>query len=386
MKKTIELQRECPFEYLRPKGSNEVFPKEVVENWYMARAFVLNELNKDEIAFGPGCDDHLHAIVAGDSPLMLAVVRQLALSAHFINFVEYDPFGDLVCKNRTIITLVSSQEASAIVDELEKEENLCNLLKYCKYSVYGKVMNENSYIDVELEIKKEVSKDEKGLRITEEMVRSFIKSKKEDEVFKIDTRKAVYASRAYNLGVYIKNVPYEGIFSSDRYSHALNRFQYKLLEERDKDSGKGLVHDNWEKNLTAVKEGLSNLFCADCFEIRKKEIEKIKRDKKTKIRDVWKMANPALSLSEHSRWVVEKLIMGYRPWNNQERLKYESFFGQSREAYVKKLKSQSSDPAHIDLCSYRDVHRVDPDNLKYDSFLMLAIPLIFAKIQKDDSR
>ena len=146
-----------------------------------------------------------------------------------------------------------------------------------------------------------------------------------------------------------------------------------------------LVQDNWTDNLSAVKEGLSNLFCSDCFLTRQNDIFKMKEDlekrtkKKTSFSEVWESMNQALSLSEHSRWVVEKLIMGYRPLNAQEWFKYESCFGNQRKSYAKSLKSRSSDPAHIDLCSYRDVRRVDPDNLKYDRFLMLAIPMILDK-------
>ena len=89
----------------------------------------------------------------------------------------------------------------------------------------------------------------------------------------------------------------------------------------------------------------------------------------------------ALSQSEHERWVVEKLIMGYRPYSDQERFQYESLFGEERKAFRKKLKNNASDPAHVDLCSYRDLRRISPDDLKYDSFLMLAIPKILERVR-----
>ena len=140
-------------------------------------------------------------------------------------------------------------------------------------------------------------------------------------------------------------------------------------------------------NLTKVKESLSNLFCADCFESRKKGIEKWrekeqkKSDEKVKTEDAWEKFNMALSQSEHERWVVEKLIMGYRPYSDQERFQYESLFGEERKAFRKKLKNNASDPAHVDLCSYRDLRRISPDDLKYDSFLMLAIPKILERVR-----
>ena len=68
--------------------------------------------------------------------------------------------------------------------------------------------------------------------------------------------------------------------------------------------------------------------------------------------------------------------MGYRPLNDKEWFQYGSYFGDQRKSYATSLKSNFKDPAHIGLCSYRDLRSTDPDNLKYDSFLMLAIPTI----------
>lgn len=380
------MKEEKLFEHLRRKESGEAFPIEVVHHWYLARKYVLDQFEKRGFAFWPGCPQNLQVAIVGDSPLMLAVLRQVALSAHFINFVEYDGFGKLVCRNRTLISLVSRKKAEEIVGELEKEENLCNLLKYCTYSVYGTSHHEDSYLDLQLEIVSEEPK-KADLLITEEDILAFEKAQTE-KLDSIDTRNAVYAGRAYELRSLINNVPYEGIFSVRRYYRAVNKFQFRLLEENKGEEGMKLVKDDWNENLSAVKEGLSNLFCSDCFITRKKEIEKTKAvlEKRAKMKlsfsVVWESMNQALSLSEHSRWVVEKLILGYRPLNAQEWFTYESCFGDQRKGYAKSLKSRSSDPAHIDLCSYRDVRRVDPDNLKYDSFLMLAIPMILDKSGK----
>ena len=68
--------------------------------------------------------------------------------------------------------------------------------------------------------------------------------------------------------------------------------------------------------------------------------------------------------------------MGFSPLSGPERKEYGSLFGKRRAAFSKQLKNNAAHPAHIDICSYRDLCRVDPDSLKYDSFLMLAIPLI----------
>ena len=105
-----------PFDYLRRKNGEEYSP-EIRINWCKAREYVLDRL--EGTFFCPNDSGHLHVMVAGDSPLMLSVVRQLALSAHYANYVEYDVSSTLVCKNRTVITLKSQNDH--IVEELKKE-------------------------------------------------------------------------------------------------------------------------------------------------------------------------------------------------------------------------------------------------------------------------
>ena len=375
---------ERPFEYLRRKDTGEPFPEETVKNWYIARHYILKRLQ--DTYFVPGSAGHLHVVVEGDSPLMLAVVRQIALTAHYPNFVEYDPFDKLVCENRTVITLITGKSAEEIVQELEKEEYLCNLLKYCSYSLFGEARNGDSYLDIELEIvKNKPPQDADCVWITEKMVTSSI----DDKTFQIDTRLAYYAGKSYELGNTVDNLPYEDIFSAERYLHALNTLQHRVLDGKTE----GIIRPEWEGNLTKVKEALSNLFFADCFEARKIVFRKLIDAKQKKLKKnslseeeeqaIWEENHLAFSLSEHSRWAVEKLILGYRPLSAQEQFTYESYFGDQRTAYSKMLKRNAKDPAHINLCSFRDLRRIDPDNMKYDSFLMLALPLILKTVKKD---
>ena len=375
--------RELPLGYFKPYNLKYSSFYDTVKRWYIARAFVLDLLGN--ISFAPGDNNHLHVEVNGDSPMMLAVIRQVALSAHYPNFVEYDNLDRLVCKNRTVITLISDKKSDVIIDELQQAENLNNLLKYCKYSVYGTVYNEDSYLDVELEILHERhSSGPKCIFISEDEIMSFVDSKTTEEVFTIDTRMAVYASRAYNLGAVVNNIQYEDILCVERYSHALDTFKYMILQD---DEDLKLVNGTWYNNITEVRNGLSNLFCSDCFKSRELAIKKMcskegKEYEELSEKDrneIWASNNHALSLSEHSRWNVEKLIMGYNPLIGNKKHKYECMLANKRVAYYKTIKNDSESPSHIDLCTYRDLRRVDPDNMKYDSFLMMAIPMILDK-------
>lgn len=357
------------FEYLRRKDGSK-FDQGTIENWYKARAYVLDKLK--DVAIGPESNEHLHVVVHGDSGLMLSVVRQVALSAHYANFDE------ATGKSRTVVTLVGNRDD--IVQELYKEECLCNLLNHCRYTVGGTAMNPVSCIGIDLEF--EILKDgwTKGENeILVEMKEEEI-TQDEGEVGAIDTSKAVLASRMYNLGSFIDNLPAEDIHCASRYMMALDVFRHDYLNEP---VGSLLDDENeWENNSAKVKEGLSNVFCTDCFESRKKGIdlyyEAHKKDLTEK--EAWENNNEALSKSEHARWVVEKLIMGFRPLNDEERWADEQKFGMAKKRYRKELKKKSQDPAHIDLCSYADLRRVNPEDMKYDSFLMLAIPAILKKL------
>lgn len=372
MKKKVLSER--PFEYLRRRDGSS-FPEETVKNWYIARAYILDRLK--DLAVSPGSDCRLEAVVDGDSPLMLSAVRQLALYAHFINYSERDIFGNIVCRNRTVVNLVSGMDAGTVVAELGREEYLGGLLQHCRYSVYGKTFNEDSYLDIEFKVVREAPAGEGAMLIKEEDILAFAASREPDTVFSIDTRKAILSSRVYELGAVIDNLPAEDIHCAKRYMFALDTFQFKLLGKKMAP----MINDaKWQASQLAVKYGLSNIFCADCFESRALGIRKYAMEHGVTEREAWETNNDSLSCSEHNRWVAERLILGFRNPDKEERLLYETLYSRKKTAYGRMLKNKASDPSHVDLCSYLDLRRSDPDNLKYDSFLLLAIPLILKKL------
>lgn len=379
----MSKQLEKPFEFLKKKDGSS-FTSETYKNWYKARAYVLDKL-KDK-AFVPDSNECLHVVVTDvdnevSRPLMLSIVRQVALSAHFINYKEESN------KNRTVITIIT-QNVGIIKKELEKEEYLFYLPVYGKG--FFKDSNNNPVrgcpkVEVDIEILfSEAPPDGDIVKMTKDEAESFCNSKFEDEIFSIDTRKAVYASRMYDLGAEINNLPYDDIHSTERYSVALDVFQFMKLEE----DIKPLVKNNWAESRSQVKvlEALSNIFCSDCFESRAKAVKIFSEQEGISESEAWKKLNQELSKSEHDRWVVEKLIMGYRPMSKDQRLEYESRFGDSRKQYAKRLKRPDNlkDLSHIDLCSFANLRRIDPDNMKYDSFLVLGIPEILNRIKDDD--
>ena len=393
MNKIENCNQETPFVYLK-KQNGEIFGESIITNWLTARQFVLASLNLGKLAISPEDDSHLEVIIKFGKdkntwPMLSSIVRQIAMFAHYPNFTERDMFGNLLCANRTVITLLCS-ECKEVFMILDTEENLGNLLGYCSYSVDGIDYNTHSYIDLTFNFLTSSNADGapiefklNGYSVCKELPQQTTEQT-------IDTRKAVLTSRIYNLGADINNVPAEDIHSTDRYVAALNAFQYV---EMTKEITSLVDNEKWTKSQAKTKEGLSNVFCSDCFFLRAASIKKCWDDECRKkqeernlsvksIEMMWAKQNMKLSLSEHARWMVEKLILGYRPLNTEERIQFERLFGNEKETYLKKLKNRDVDPSHIDMCSYHDLRRIRPNDLKYDSFLMLAIPKILEKVNE----
>lgn len=363
----MSKQLERPFEYLRRKDGSS-FSKETVNRWYEARAYVLDKLK--DVAIGPLTKEHLHVLVASDTPLMLSAIRQLALSCHYANFNE-EPI-----RNRTVITLVSKNKT--IIEELKKEEYLSNLPDQIQYSLFGaKPVNDNSFLDIELRVVEEWNEENTDgiLKLSDEDAGAFLSTKSPEEVYSIDTRMAVLVGRIYSLGTMINNLPFEDIHSPSRYALALDFFQHGLLREPIQP----LVDEQrFNTDLTFVRNNLSSISTSDCFYSR---AQGLKKDGKN-VKNPWEEFIEELSMSEHARWTTEKLVMGFRALNDQERLCDERLFSSKKAQYRKQLKSNSADPVHIDICSFADLRRIFPEDLKYDSFLMLAIPMIFERVKK----
>lgn len=75
--------------------------------------------------------------------------------------------------------------------------------------------------------------------------------------------------------------------------------------------------------------------------------------------------------------------MGFAPLTMEDWYEIESCFGKERRNMIRELKKKGR---HIDLCSYRDLRRVNPGDMKYDYFLMLAMPQIMRSYMLAKSR
>lgn len=382
----------------------KVFSAHEAELWYKARDYVVNRvLPIDGDGIGPGDKKHVHIVVEGIKEDMLAVVRQLCLLTHYPNFNEASG------ANRTIITFCTDQKKEDIKEKVFKTDIFGKLLEYCEWAikdekgeviddkVFNKKENEYFPLDIEFEFTKtdikEFEKHKEEQTNKHEYI-TIIKSSDVNEFFEkdskltkegIDVSKGMLVNMVYCTGATIDNLPAFDNENIDRYSTALNVFCYNLKHEEIEKKWKGSakIQDDGTYKGVDIKNQLSSIFCADCFESRLKGIHDTKKktvyeylltDFETvmeTIRD--KKTINALVRCEHARWNVERLIMGYQPLSAIELYEIECLFGQERKDKIKDYKSNLK---HIDLCSNKDLRRLNPADVKYDYFLMLAMPQI----------
>lgn len=411
------------FELLTRKDGSD-YGRETVDAWYEARHYVQARLADMEAASRKAQGGSaMHIVVEGCSPLMLAAVRQLVLVAH------YPDFDEASGSPRTRITVVcpgarTLDELRAVEATLAREEYICNFMPMarCIYRLPGGESREREavlpYLDVEIELACEGSVDPAEVpdscRISEEKLRRHLAAADADEVHAIDTSKAMLANMVYCIGADIDNLPATDNTDSLRYGLALNTLCFKKRRKETMTLWR-IKHpqtaEQKRQMQKAVRDRLSNVFLADTFESRLRGVLGLPRQASDKrppfyrpaarrlhelqqgtidlaayaaackpelMRRVARSLAP-LSRCEHARWVAEKLVMGFRPLSPAEAYRDETTFGRARDNFRGSLKKRLADPAHIDLCSYADLRRVNPGDMKYDCLLILSMPHIVAE-------
>ena len=380
---------------------------ETSDLWYKARHYVLDymdTLDGDGIKINDS--KHVHVVFDELNRNTLAVARQIALIAHYPNFNEK------TCQNRTLITFYNSQSESDIsINNIEEVKfinrivDFGNLFDRCLYSFDGERRNEeyqdvnkNNYfpLDIEFEFKTEVYNE-----LNNKESDKIIKSSEIEIVFdtfkgnEIDITKGVYVNMVYNTGVEIDNLPACDNDNVRRYDTALRVFCYKLKKDHIKQRWDNTAkpNDSGKYKDIDVKNQISSIFCADCFESRLRSIldtseKSVKEYLAFNFNEVmktlcseddnYKVLN-ALAYCEHNRWNVERLIMGFSPLGSKDRFELECIFGKERKCKIRDFKNEKK---HIDLCSNYELRRVNPADVKYDYFLMLAMPQILQSYYK----
>lgn len=267
--------------------------------------------------------------------------------------------------------------------------------------------------------KEYIGRDDTFLLIKEETVRAKLKDENIKAISTINIKNARRTNMVYCVGGDIDNLAPDDPNTADRYSRALHYFCYQQNENDIQKQWDGFFKKDDDGKPTdcidgqiAVRNLLSNVYCSDCFESRLRSVvtqNNLKKqfqgdwfknlrcrysnyykdimsdkpydiDQKTliwllnkKYRQVLRIVKEniaSLAMCEHARWNVEKLINGFVPLTAKEHYEDNIRFGASRNSYRKKLKKKTH---HIDLCSYQELRRINPSDMKYDCFLMMAM-------------
>ena len=360
---------------------------EVRQNWYKARHYVNYVLSKSE---GRGLttepSDRIHIAIEAfpanrqKNALMFAVIRQICLMAHYPNFNEETG------EHKTLISIYSGEgNVHSVYDEMKDYPYLGNLLEYCKCTIEGKaVTNSGDTIPLDIEfqfVNDRQSIDKDAIFISHSDVENGTKDFREE----MDITMGMLVNMVYHTGAEIDNLPANDNANIERYSIALNVFCYKLKPSLILQTWKDCARpqeDGTYKEID-IKNQLSSVFCADCFDTHirwfldtreKTATEYLLQDFERVMKKICEEKTiTSLARCEHARWNVEKLIMGFKPLSMEDWYEIETCFGDERKRKIKALKKIGR---HIDICSCKDLHRVNPSDIKYDFFLMLAMPQI----------
>lgn len=363
-------------------------------NQYKSRQIILHQMPQNLDGEGIGVDSKMsvHAIIIGFDELMISLARQIALLAHYPNYDDRFPE-----KNRTTITFIvpetnNSTDLQNFEKRLHGKDALCNLVDYCHFSMItsdnAKVERcKNSFVDIEIEIigvngnsldscieplvsneNKLVSifyhendLDEKLINKLKNKVLNIVKINDFQCDSFIDTRRARMVNQVYNEGLYLKDFNSRDIEDIKLYSFMRDTFLRHSTEKKRAELWNGLC----------VEDRLSSVSCGDIFEIRQ-------RSKCGCDYEKTKGLLTAMSKSEHSRWCVDKLLFGFRPLTSKESYEYENKLSDDeKNEYKKYLKK--NEKAHLNICDYRTLFRLDPRTIKYDCFMILASEMIVKK-------
>lgn len=365
------------------------FDDETIANWYAARRYVLDHIN----TWVPGRMDKdsgnsFSIAIDGHGPLVYSVVRHIALIAHFPNFNEEKQ------EHISTVTILypktyGIEDLEAELKCLEKEEYLSNLIKHSSYTLIDAEghTRDNAglwFLDIKFVLKAtekyEPAKNETF--ISEEEIKEYTEKNCPTAFTDEELTAAMLVNQAYSAGVEIRNLSSSENDKASRYGMAMECLNSAKRRK---------AHQQWEECFSRnnVQSILSCIFCSDTFEPHLHQI----MDFKEEITQEYLITNlnaiqkaivnnlTPLSKSEHARWNAEKLILGYRPLSEEEVFTDEiKVVKKERDDYRKKLKRHKTAPAHIDILGFRDLKRINPEDQKYDYFIMLAIPTIL--IQK----
>lgn len=358
----------------------------MAQDWYFARWYVRYRMPKFwDVSIGVKSNKHLHIVLYGTSPRMMAIARQLALYAHYPNF------EDETGRNCTLITFVVPKNERTKAEK-KLEEYLGGFYAYCKeFTAY-------TFLDIRIQVQEKISgtggdevsigKDEKPIVLKEEdIAKDFVLySRGHLSIDELTWAKQI--NIVYTMGEEMDDLVVTNPTNKSAFIHALRHYLSKV---NDKES----YEKEWEK--CSVVNKLSSLFCADSRYHRLLSIIESQEIKKLKLSESFNLEQKlyhvlrchpkdirdyledeaniiAFSKMEHARWNIAQLVLGFRPMSAEELLYAHRFqTTKQRHNYYNMCKKRAEDPSHVAICSYRNLTRLKPEDRKFDAFLVLGI-------------
>lgn len=175
-------------------------------------------------------------------------------------------------------------------------------------------------------------------------------------------QKAMLVNAAYDVICYGASWPQVmGDMSDEGYKHAL---------------------ESWERLM--VNKKWSNCYFVDSIA---QKIRSVRGDDAcVSIEDALKRYEQELGESEHNRWNMEQLMMGYTPCGKADDEMLKEYVKQQDVEALRKLKNGlklSAAKVHPNICDYAHLDRTDPAAKAYDIQLIYAIPKMLELVKSD---
>lgn len=135
------------------------------------------------------------------------------------------------------------------------------------------------------------------------------------------------------------------------------------------------IYDSW--NNLMVHKKWSNCFFADS--IRQKIRSICNGDARLSLEEALQSHKETLGISEHNRWNMEQLLMGYAPCNHDDDDKLRELVETGNQIAQYEFKNNlkmSAAKVHPNICDYDHLSSIDPVAKEYDIQLIYAIPQI----------
>lgn len=187
---------------------------------------------------------------------------------------------------------------------------------------------------------------------------------------------------------YIEN-QYESFLAKLDYFVYQNKDNEKLLMEclnnpssKDAEELLDKVDKAWEQ--VGIVRKIASVDCADSIQTRLRSMDAVSRKRLAAIGTEDEKNDPLANKeckdciieAEHMRWMMQRLIAGYRPYSATEQTEIEKLDAEGRKRFIDEKKNKER--AHIDICSYKKQHEIDKGHAKDDEDVILNTPyLIF---------